>query len=89
MHHADIGWLITHSFKKSVSGFISHRDDLVVVDPQQVSDNYILPLLCAETEAEHGQSHDTHDDIYQVGSQQTCKNISCTLERLRSDCKGG
>lgn len=61
-------------------GFISHGDDLVVVDPQQVSDNDILPLLRAETEAEHGQSHDTHDDIYQFGSQQTCKNISCTLE---------
>lgn len=43
----------------SVSGFRSHRDDLVFVDPQQISNNYILPLHCAETETEHGQSQMT------------------------------
>lgn len=68
-----------------MSGVISHRDDLVVVDPQQVSDNNVLPLLCAETEAEHGQSHDTHDDIYQFGSQQTYVSVNAKCKGFPAD----
>lgn len=50
------GWLITHSSKESCQYLVlntSHRDDLVFVDPQQISNDDVLPLHCAETEADH------------------------------------
>lgn len=40
--------------------YMSHRDDLVFVDPQQISHNDILPLHRAETETRHGQLNSSH-----------------------------
>lgn len=41
--------------------YMSHRDDLVFVDPQQISHNDILPLHCAETETHPGQLNVSHN----------------------------
>lgn len=53
------GHLITHLSKESCQYLVlntSHRDDLVFVDPQQISNDDVLPLHCAETETDHSQS---------------------------------
>lgn len=64
---------------------MSHRDDLVFVDPQQISHNDILPLLCAETETHHGQLNISYHDIHQFGSRQHWGNSNCVLECFRGE----
>lgn len=55
---------IRHSSEQSCQYLfldMSHRDDLVFVDPQQISHNDILPLHGAETETHHGQVNISHN----------------------------
>lgn len=69
--------LIRHLSKQSCQYlflYISHRDDLVFVDPQQISNNYIPPLQCAETETDHGQC------LVRFPDEQRCNR--CTLSGL-------